>query len=82
MVYTWVNLTKGEIVEDIPCKIQIESGSINGVPKMIWVDGIVKRKIDNHQYVVIVDGDEMFYAQSQEIFIDLYSVKLMLDNAL
>lgn len=66
---------------DLHCKIKVQSGSISGRIQYVWIDAKVTRKIDNYQYVVrSTDGDQLFYLPPEEIYVDLYSMKLWLDE--
>ena len=64
-----------------PCKVKVQSGSIGGEPKYIWIDAIVIRKIDNYQYVLRqADGDALYYVKPEEIWMSLYDFKLLIDE--
>lgn len=66
---------------NIPCRIKVQSGSIGGEPKFIWINAKVTRKIDNYQYVVREEnGDGLYYCQPQEIWMSLYDFKLLFDE--
>ena len=60
----------------IPCKIKVQSGSINGEPTFIWIDAYVTRKNGLDRYVVREEnGDGLYYVTSREIWLNWETVK-------
>ncbi len=65
----------------IPCRIKVQSGSINGEPKFTWIDATVTNKSGLDRYVVRqVNGDGLYFLTADEIWVNWAEAKKLFNK--